>query len=325
MSLIIPFFKELGYDVYNPREFLPEFTADVGIKRGEKVDYAILHDGEPVILIEAKSINAQLDNHDSQLFRYFGTTSAKFAILTNGQEYRFFTDLDNPNKMDKKPFFIFNFANLKDSQINEIAKFRKSNFDLDDILDTASELKYSSEITNYLLKEFEDPSVEFTSLILSAVYEGRKTQAVLEKFDATIKKAFKEFINELVSDKLKAAIKTTSDDKDKTEDLNQESVEDEQPTKAAPISMEELDGYTLIKLLISDVIEDDRVFYRDNASYLNVLLDDSIRKWVCRLHFKRERKYIEFNNENRSRFEIGSVFDIKKYTSDLVKIVESLK
>ena len=84
-ALIMPFFSMLGYDVFNPQEFVPEFTADVGIKKGEKVDYAILKDGEPVILVECKSITENLDRHDSQLFRYFGTTTAKFAILTNAR------------------------------------------------------------------------------------------------------------------------------------------------------------------------------------------------------------------------------------------------
>ena len=104
MALILPFFQLLGYDVFNTAEFCPEYTADIGIKKGEKVDYAILVAGEPVILIEAKTANKKLDNHKSQLFRYFVSTPAKFAILTNGIEYRFYSDLDEPNKMDKDPF-----------------------------------------------------------------------------------------------------------------------------------------------------------------------------------------------------------------------------
>lgn len=124
-SLVMPFFQILGYDIFNPEEFTPEFTADVGIKKGEKVDYAILNKGEPVILIEAKSVNEKLERHDSQLFRYFGTTTAKFAILTNGITYRFYTDLDEENKMDASPFFEFDIVNLKESAIPELAKFKK--------------------------------------------------------------------------------------------------------------------------------------------------------------------------------------------------------
>ena len=121
-ALIMPFFSMLGYDVFNPQEFVPEFTADVGIKKGEKVDYAILKDGEPVILVECKSITENLDRHDSQLFRYFGTTTAKFAILTNGQYYRFYTDLDNPNKMDEDPFLTINILDIRDNQVPELKK-----------------------------------------------------------------------------------------------------------------------------------------------------------------------------------------------------------
>ena len=94
MSLVAPFFQLLGYDIFNPAEFCPEYTADVGIKKGEKVDYAILINGNPIILIEVKSINKNLDKHSSQLFRYFATTNARFAILTNGITYRFYSDLD---------------------------------------------------------------------------------------------------------------------------------------------------------------------------------------------------------------------------------------
>ena len=116
-AIIMPFFSMLGYDVFNPQEFVPEFTADVGIKKGEKVDYAIIQDGTPVILIECKSITENLERHDSQLFRYFGTTPAKFAILTNGIFYRFYTDLEDANKMDKDPFLTINILDIRDNQI----------------------------------------------------------------------------------------------------------------------------------------------------------------------------------------------------------------
>ncbi|HEX3030915.1 MAG TPA: type I restriction endonuclease, partial [Bacillota bacterium] len=148
-SIIMPFFQLLGYDVFNPAEFVPEFTADVGIKKGEKVDYAILQDKKPIILIEAKWCGEDLQKHDSQLFRYFGTTCAKFAILTNGIEYKLYTDLDEPNKMDEKPFLEFNILDIKDASVAELKKFQKHKFDLDTIFNTASELKYSN-----LIKQF---------------------------------------------------------------------------------------------------------------------------------------------------------------------------
>lgn len=178
----------MGYDIFNPEEFIPEFTADVGIKKGEKVDYAILKDDNPVILIEAKWIGESLERHDSQLFRYFGTTSAKFAILTNGRFYRFYTDLEEPNKMDEKPFLEVDILDIKDAQIPELKKFHKDNFNLDEIFNAASELKYANEIKQFMASELNNPTDDFVRFMLQNIYSGVKTQAVIEKFRPLIKK-----------------------------------------------------------------------------------------------------------------------------------------
>lgn len=216
-SLIMPFFSMLGYDVFNPDEFTPEFTADVGIKKGEKVDYAILQNGDPVILIEAKWIGENLDRHDSQLFRYFGTTKAKFAILTNGQFYRFFTDLDEPNKMDEKPFLEIDLANVKEAQVSELKKFCKTNFDVSEIFDVASELKYSNEFRSILSGELQSPSDDFVRFFLGKVYDGRLTQPTIEKFRPVLKKSLNAYISELMSDKIKAALDTEAKNQENTE------------------------------------------------------------------------------------------------------------
>ena len=108
-SLVLPFIQMLGYDIFDPADLVPEFTADIGIKRGEKVDYAIMQRGKPAILIECKKYGSNLaEDAVSQLVRYFGVTDAHFGILTDGISYRFFSDLDQPNVMDPKPFFEFN-------------------------------------------------------------------------------------------------------------------------------------------------------------------------------------------------------------------------
>ena len=199
MSLVVPLFQLLGYDVFNPNEFCPEYIADVGIKKGEKVDYAILENGQPNILVECKSCSEQLDKHSSQLFRYFGTSPAKFGILTNGIIYRFYTDLEESNKMDLVPFLEIDMANLKDSSINELKKFCKDNFDKDKIFSTAEELKYSSQIKNILTKQFESPTEDFVRFILADIYDGQKTQRIIEKFTPVVKRAFSSFVNEIVN------------------------------------------------------------------------------------------------------------------------------
>ncbi|MCM3124656.1 type I restriction endonuclease [Mesobacillus sp. AQ2] len=320
-SIIMPFFQILGYDIFNPEEFTPEFVADVGIKKGEKVDYAIMNEGKPVILIEAKSINEKLQKHDSQLFRYFGTTSAKFAILTNGIIYRFYTDLEEQNKMDTSPFFEFNILDLKDSALIELAKFKKNSFDLENIFTTASELKYLNKLKGYLNDQVETPTEEFVKFMISQIYEGVKTKNTLEKFEPIIKKAFKQFINELVNDKLNAALKTTNSEVDaqKEASATSETIKIKDEPQVATTE-EEIEGFAIVKILIKDTIAEERISYRDNLSYFNILLDNSIRKWVCRLGFNSANKYIQFNDDERTTVNIDKVSDITKYKDKLIEI-----
>jgi len=152
-AFVMPFIKALGYDVFNPIEVVPEYTADIGTKKGEKVDYAIKKEDKIIILIECKVCGCNLDQEDiSQLYRYFIATDARFGILTNGIYYRFFSDIDEPNKMDSKPFFEFNIVDFEEHQIEELKKFTKSAFDLDKILTTASELKYTNSLKRFFHK-----------------------------------------------------------------------------------------------------------------------------------------------------------------------------
>lgn len=327
-SLIMPLIQALGYDIFNPEELVPEYVADVGIKKGEKIDYAILQGEDPVILIEAKCINEQLAKHDSQLFRYFGTTKAKFAILTNGIEYKFFTDLEEQNKMDQKPFFVINMLDLKDIDISELAKFRKSDFDVANVLTTASELKYTGEIKKYLMEQWEDPSDDFIRVILNDVYQGVKTKKVIDNFRDLVKKSLNQFVNEKVSDKLQKALNSSTEnnlDKVNTNNVEHENIEQQNDDTKTPESEihtteEEIEGYVLIKLILKEEFDPARVFYRDNKSYFNVLLDDTIRKWVCRLGFNSTNKYIQLNDENRTYYKIDSVNDIIIYKNEILEV-----
>ena len=166
-SLVMPFFNLLGYDIFNPLEFVPEYVCDVGTKKGEKVDYAILQDNEPIIIVEVKPCNIELNNkHINQLYRYFSVTRARFGILTNGLTYRFYSDLDEPNKMDSAPFLEIDILNLKEKSIEELKRFKKDEFAIKEILDSASELKYRSMIKKVLAEQLNEPSDQFVRSIL---------------------------------------------------------------------------------------------------------------------------------------------------------------
>lgn len=328
MSLIVPFFATLGYDVFNPSEFVPEYTADVGIKKGEKVDYAIVKDGQPVILIEAKWCGEKLNKHDSQLFRYFGTTSAKFAILTNGLIYKFYTDLDEPNKMDITPFLVIDILNPKETKIAELKKFQKANFDLDEIFGAASELKYSNEFKEILASELQAPSDEFLKFFLNKTYSGRQTQNVLERFKPILKKSLNNYISELMNEKIKQA-------------LNSEEAKEELPATPAPAEQEseieaidktkeiettdeELEGYFVVKNILKDLVDMSDITYRDTLSYFNILYKDNGRKWICRLVLRDNKKMLILPNEDKTqrKIEITDVYDLEKHKSELTKVLK---
>lgn len=322
-ALVLPFLQALGYDVFNPLEVQPEFTSDVGLKKGEKVDFAILIDNEPAILIECKTFTDKLDKADSQLLRYFHTTSAKFSILCNGVVYKFFTDLVKPNLMDEKPFLVIDLFNLREQDIIELKKFHKSNFNISQIISTASELKYLNEIKALLTDLSENPSDEFTKFFISEVYPKNATAAVIEQFKTLVKRSISQWTSEIVSNRIKQVL-----DKEKDAEKAESAVSAAVDTSKGHITtVEELEGYYIIKGILRQVINSEKIFYRDSVSYFSVIIDDNNRKPICRLYLNLAKKFIVIFDElkKENKFEITSLDDIYKYSEPLLKIASTYK
>jgi len=300
-ALVMPFIQALGYNVFDPKEVIPEFTADVGTKRGERVDYAIVRDGSPIMLFECKSAKTNLDDaHASQLYRYFSVTPARFGILTNGIEYRFFGDLEAANKMDARPFFEFDLTRFDDKAVEELKKFAKGSFDVEQILSTASELKYTKGIVRLLSEEWVNPSDEFVRLFAARVYEGRLTQSVKEQFTQIVKRAFQEFVRARINERLQTALDRSdqSDEGDKAQSDGEPEAGSEEREIAT--TDEELQGYYIVKGIVGEVIDVRRIFMRDSLSYCGVIVDDNNRKPICRMWFNRSQKYIGLFDEGKS-------------------------
>jgi len=326
-SIIMPFFSLLGYDVFNPEEFMPEFTADVGIKKGEKVDYAILNNGEPTILIECKWIGEPLEKHDSQLFRYFGTSKAKFAILTNGRIYKFYTDLDESNKMDEKPFLEIDILDVKEAQVAELKKFHKSNFDVDTIFDVASELKYSNEFKITFANQLQNPTDDFVKIFLVNTYDGKFTQKVVDKFKPILKKALNNYITELMNDKIKTALGSHEDviqTSEKAEPESEEETSASEPVSKIVTTEEELEAFFIVKNLLKDTVAMNDITYKDNERYMAILYKGKTTKWICRFYFNTATKYLAVSNDNKKeeKIVIENIYDIEKYKEKLVNALK---
>jgi len=327
-AFVMPFIHNvLGYDVFDPSEVTPEFVCDVGTKKGEKIDYAIIKNNEVQILIECKKIGEPLNiNHASQLFRYFHVTNARISILTNGQIYRFYTDLDAPNKMDEKPFLEIDLLDIDENIIPELKKLTKASFDLESIINAAGELKYVSQIKKIIHTQLNNPEDDFVKFFASRVYDGILTQKVRESFLNLTKKAASQYINDQVNERLKSAI--TGIPPISAESQNEAISEDEDTQKDDSdivTTLEELEGYHVVKAITRTVLDASRITQRDTKSYFGILVDDNNRKPICRLHFNRSQKYIGLFDidKNETRHPIGTVDDIYSF-ADILKATASL-
>jgi hypothetical protein len=319
-SLVMPFINLLGYDVFNPLEVVPEFNADLGIKKGEKIDYAIIKDNQPVIFIECKNHEENLNIHHSQLFRYFSVTPVKFAILTNGIKYQFYTDLEEVNKMDLNPFFEIDLLNLRSNQIEELKKFHKENFDSDLITSTAAQLKLLTTYKNLLEKELSDPSEDFVRYFAKSIYDGRLTPPILAELTALIKKGSQQYINEIISNKLKLALNSNNEIDSTGLEQSPDTVEKDKGVTTTP---EEMEGFYIIKSIVGEAVDLKRIFQRDNQSYFTILLDDKNYKWFVRLYFNTAQKYLVLNQDKKEiKVAISGLDELYKHKS---LILESLK
>jgi len=319
LSLINPFIELLGYQVRDPNEVIPEFVADFGTKKGEKVDYAVCIDGKPAILIEAKPVNTLLEAHDSQLFRYFSTTGVKFAILTNGTLYKFYSDIQNTNKMDDTPFLEFDLFNFTESQVAEVKKFKKGSFNQGALSETAATLKYTNAIKNEFDSLVKEPSTYFAKLFIRKIHLGKISQNILERFKPIVKKALSEYLDERLNDMLNAAIKATKAPVSAPEPQPEIKKEDVKPEKEHGITEMEIEAYYLIKSLCRDLVDMKRITYRNVKTRFSIILDDNVRKWFCRLHLERSKKYLYVRDmdDKEKLLQVNVLDDIYNYQEDI--------
>lgn len=322
-ALVMPFLQALGYDVFDPGEVIPEFTADVGTKKGEKVDYAICHGGKVSILIECKPSTAGLNiNHAGQLFRYFSVTEARLAVLTNGVVYQFYSDTERPNKMDEKPFFVFSMDSIKPGDARTLEKFGKATFDIEKIVQEAGKLKLQSQLRMELEKEFAEPSDEFVRLMALRVHGGRLTPAIKDSFGKLMSGAISALIRELVNERLSQALNasapsTADSNADETQDVDSEGVNTTQ---------EEVSGFHIVQAIASRWVDPKRIVMRDAKSYCAILLDDNNRKTLARLHFNGlTTKYLGlFADKDETRHLLSELTEIYQFTNQIEERLREL-
>lgn len=319
-SLVMPFIQALGYDLFNPAEVVPEFVADIVSLKGEKIDYAIIKDGAPIMLIECKWSGSTLTTENrAQLARYFMVVPARIGVLTNGVDYEFYSDLDESPKLDNKPFLKFNINDVTDAVIRELKKFCKSSFDIDSIIPAAEELKYTNELKKYLLDMLNEPNDEFVKFMSRKVYDGKVTAKLLEKFTGITQKAFSQFISERVSDRLTSALKEEKDASKGKEETHQEFEQPEDEEEMVTTT-EELYAYNIVKAILCKTVPVNRLILHTYKGHSSVCLDDKSKWTICKIRIQKKSKSIDTFDENKegTRHSIEALDDIYNFADTLI-------
>ncbi|HYG09081.1 MAG TPA: hypothetical protein VD835_03805 [Pyrinomonadaceae bacterium] len=219
--------------------------------------------------------------------------------------------------MDEKPFLEVDMLDLNETVVGELKKLTKPAFNLDEMMTTAGDLKYTREIKRLLVEQLEHPSDEFVKFCASKVFNGALTQNRREYFAQITTRSFHQLINERIDYRLKSAMSghatpAVSDD-----------LEPEEAEELIETTEEELEGFYIIKSILREIVDPNRIAHRDTQSYMGILLDDNNRKPIARLHFNRARKQIGVFDEKKKeeRIPIESIDDIYQHADKIRRVI----
>lgn len=305
-------YQVLGYDIFNSNEVVSEFSCDMLKEKGERVDYAILRNGSPAMIVEVKKFGENLDVHKSQLKRYYAATKSRIGILTNGLRYMFFADLVDSNLMDDRAFMDIDISNMSDAQYESLERFHKSSFDLDAILSSASVQKDFGNIKDIMRRMLDEPSAELVKLVCREMVSGRFTDNVLNKLTPMVAKAWLSIQNDLMSEKLNVVIKTNEENR-----IKEEGEVLEEKKREIETTEKEIEGYHYVKSIIGCDYE--RLMMKDNLGYCNIIMDSNQRKSIVRLYFNNENKLKLglMKGDEMEMIDLERVEDILKYNGEI--------
>lgn len=158
------------------------------------------------------------------------------------------------------------------------------------------------------------------------VYNGVVTKNVIEDFRPMLLRAYQQFTNDYVNERLKQAITPDVPSAEERQEPNEETpVEAGEELQANGIvtTEEEIFGFYIVRAVLCNTVDVDRIVMRDALRYCAILFDDNNRKPICRLHFNGKKKYVETFDENKvgTKTLIESLNDIYKLSEQLINTV----
>lgn len=306
-SIILPFLSKLGYDVFDPKIIIPEYTADQSTKNGEKVDYCVNDiDFNPVCIIECKKRNEDLNLHNTQLERYFCFVNCKIAVLTNGESFMFYTDYENRNLMDKIPFLELDINNPTNEALEFLNLLNRDSYNKAMVYKTAKKYYKDRENKRLLYSMLDNMDTDFCMFLSSkfSIYQSEED----------IKSLFSDNISSYVIERY-----------DKIKKERENIIVDSNKQKGIVTTNEEINSFNrIVDILKYHSLDYNKVSYKDVKSYFAVLYSNNTRKPICRFYLDGKIKYIgvfdDFKNE--VKYVIKNNEDILMFTH---RITETFK
>ncbi len=304
-ALILPLLDILGFSPFDPTRVKAEYSADFpGVKASERVDYALFCDGVPVMFIEAKAHSEKLDNHCPQLSRYFNATpEVTIGAITNGREWRFFTDLANKNMMDDNPFLTVDFSALDDTLLDRLKQFKHDEFQPEALRILAEETIYLNSFTDVISSALRSPDVEFVRYVAGKAGIQRQFNArFIESVTPIVKQAIQRSVSDMVVSGLSSA-STIVPVVEPTQELTENPVEelqagvDEFADIVDPENSKIVTTYAERKLfeVVQDILgHETEIGAKDTESYYSVLFQSKVNRWLLRYQGDKKQPSVTF-------------------------------
>lgn len=282
-ALILPLLDILGFSPFDPMRVKAEYGADFpGAKANERVDYALFCHDVPVMFIEAKTYGEKLTNHSPQLARYFNATpEVTIGAITNGQEWRFFTDLNNKNVMDTEPFLMVDFSSLDESQIGRLYRFRHDEFQPDALRTLAEESIYLAAFKEVVTGSVLECDQDFVRFVAGkSTVQRTLTAKFMEMITPIVKQAVAQSMSERVASSLSAPKQIVPiEPMPPAADPMADHIDPTNPRIVTTYAERRL-----IEVLLDILGENSGIVPKDTESYFAALYQGKVNRWLLRYY-----------------------------------------
>ncbi len=291
-ALILPMLDILGFCPYDPTKVIAEYQADFpGAKSAERVDYALFCHESLVMLIEAKPFSEKLGGHSPQLSRYFNALpDVAIGIITNGREWRFFTDLARKNVMDTKPFLSVNLLAADESDLKRFAAFCYDKFEPEKLRQVAEESSYLQLFTAVVNESLRTVPLDFVRYVAGKSNLSRQlTAKFLESITPIVRTAVSKAVSDTVVSGLSspAVLESETDEEavpwEERDDINPDN-------EKIVTTVKEKRLYILLTNLLGDNAD---IALKDTESYCAYLYQNKTNRWLLRYYGDRQHPAIE--------------------------------